>query len=139
MLSWRAQISPPIPETLSCSRAKASPEQHGIRAHAAAGEQPSPDEELPADDASRAFLEEIAAEDAAAAEQAKGKEPVFDLFPTGGAARLSPKQQRERLAKLSGRPLRSTRAPRRQSRRSVDLLGVDCTIPKMQPNCDAKP
>ena len=132
-MSHRAQNGPRVLETLSCSRARASPEQHGFRAHAAAGEQHSPDEELPADDASRAILEEIAAEDAAAAEQVRGKEPVYDLFPTGEAARLSPKQQRERLAKLSGRPLRSTRAPRRQSRRSVDLLGVDCTIRMLSP------
>ncbi|CAL5222875.1 g5301 [Coccomyxa viridis] len=122
VLLWRPQNSPSIPETLSCSRARPSQGQHGIRAHAAAGEQPSPDEEIPADDASRAIMEEIAAEDAAAAEQLKGKEPVHDLFPKGEAARLSPKQQRERLAKLSGRPLRNTRAPRRPSRRSVDLL-----------------
>lgn len=124
MLLWRPQNSPPFPDILSCSRAKASPEQHGIRAHAAAGEEPSPDEELPADDASRAILEELAAEDAAAAEQLRGKEPVYDLFPKGEAERLSPKQQRERLAKLSGRPLRSARAPRRPSMRTVDLLGV---------------
>lgn len=129
VLLGRPQNIPPVPEILSCSRASASQGQHGIRAHAAAGEQPGPDAEIPADDASRAIMEEIAAEDAAAAEQLKGKEPVYDLFPKGEAARLSPKQQRERLAKLSGRPLRNVRAPRRPSRRTADLLGeITCSL-----------
>ena len=120
---WRAPNGPASGSTFTCSHAAPPPQQHGIRAHAAVGEQPGSDEELPEDDAARAILDEIAAEDAAAAELLKGKEPVYDLYPQGGAVRLSPKQQRERLSKLSGRPLRSTRAPHRRSRRSEDLLG----------------
>lgn len=79
---------------------------------------------MPEEDASRAILEEIAAEDAQVAAQDAGA-PVFDLFPQK-AAPLSPKQQRERAAKLTGRPLRAPAAPRRRTRRSADFLGAPC-------------
>ena len=68
-------------------------------------------------------MEEIAREDAQAAEQSRGKQVVQDLFPQGEAPRLSPRRQRERQAKLTGRPLRSARATRQPSRRTLDLLG----------------
>lgn len=108
----------------------AAPKRHavrgGIAAHAVAGNQPPPaslDEELPETDAAREILDEIAAEDARAAEQSKGKEPVYDLFPRSEVGRLSVKEQRARLAKLTGRPLRAARASRRPSRRSAEILG----------------
>lgn len=122
----------------SCSLPKVSDRnslRHGIRARATASEQPNPkeqipeseqpnaEEQIPENDASRAILEEIAAEDALAAEQLQGKEPVYDIYPNTEVARLSPKQQRERQANLTGRPLRSVRAYRQPSRRSVDVLG----------------
>ena len=97
--------------------------RHGIRARATASEHSNPEEQIPETDASRAILEEIAAEDALAAEQLQGKEPVYDVYPNVEVARLSPKQQRERQAALTGRPLRSVRAYRQPSRRSVDVLG----------------
>ena len=71
-------------------------------------------------------MDEIAREDAQAAEQSRGKQVVQDLFPQAKAARLSPRQQRERQAKLTGRPLRSARTARQPSKRTLDLLGGSC-------------
>ena len=90
---------------------------------AQASPQPSPDQEELQDDAAREIMDEIASEDAQAAEQSRGKQVVHDLFPQAETARLSPRQQRERQAKLTGRPLRSARAARQPSKRTLDLLG----------------
>ena len=90
---------------------------------AQASPQSSPDQGELEEDAAREIMDEIAREDAQAAEQSRGKQVVQDLFPQGEAPRLSPRQQRARQAKLTGRPLRSARAARQPSKRTLDLLG----------------
>ena len=125
LLSLDSRCSTQPQHAPSCSHPTVSDRKslrHGIRAHATPREQPN-EEQIPENDASRAILEEIAAEDALAAEQLQGKEPVYDIYPNTEVARLSPKQQRERQANLTGRPLRSVRAYRQPSRHSVDVLG----------------
>ena len=97
--------------------------RHDTAVRAQASPQPSPDQGELEEDAAREIMDEIAREDAQAAEQSMGKQVVQDLFPQGEAPRLSPRQQRERQAKLTGRPLRSAHATRQPSRRTLDLLG----------------
>ena len=97
--------------------------RHDTAVRAQASPQPSPDQEELQEDAAREIMDEIASEDAQAAEQSRGKQVVQDLFPQGEAPRLSPRQQRARQAKLTGRPLRSARTARQPSRRTLDLLG----------------
>ena len=52
-----------------------------VRAHASP--QPSPDQGELEEDAAREIMDEIAREDAQAAEQSRGKQVVQDLFPQG--------------------------------------------------------
>ena len=97
--------------------------RHDTAMRAQASPQPGPDQEELQEDAAREIMDEIAREDAQAAEQSRGKQVVQDLFPQGEAPRLSPRRQRERQAELAGRPLRSARTAQQPSRRTLDLLG----------------
>ena len=131
--SFLGAAPPTKASQLHPSRYRAAHSLNGLRRNSAvraqASSQPSRDQEELQDDAAREIMEEIASEDAQAAEQSRGKQVVQDLFPQAEAARLSPRQQRERQAKLTGRPLRSARAARQPSKRTLDLLGGSRCFP----------